>query len=154
MTNFSVTRFGEKCDESWYSWDEETKTFHTKENLLVIDFGGSCHLDITAGNNCTIITGGDCSVKTGDFCKINSESCCLFSTGYGCVFHVNDYCRFKTKSNCVFVVRDGCLFDVEAGCVIVSGSYVIRPNPEKITFITGLGFPGISERERNKDEKR
>ena len=37
---FSVTKKGKLLDGTKYTWNEETKTFSSKENNLVLDFSG------------------------------------------------------------------------------------------------------------------
>ena len=67
--DFSVTKNGKELDKSLYTWDENSKTFSTCENGLVLDF--------ISVNGCTFKTGGDCTFKTDDYCT--------FKTGEECV---------------------------------------------------------------------
>jgi len=36
--DFTVTQYGKELEKSKYTFDEETKTFSSKENNLVLDF--------------------------------------------------------------------------------------------------------------------
>ena len=55
--NFSVTKNGQPLDSSLYTWDEETKTFYTDENNLVLDFTGIRFVTFRTGHNCTFKNG-------------------------------------------------------------------------------------------------
>ena len=87
---FSVTQLGEELSTKKYNWDEETRTFSTTENNLVLNFSGIDRLTFKTGYNCTFNTGSGCIFYTG--------SGCTFKTGYGCTF--------TCKEKCVCVRRD------------------------------------------------
>ena len=58
-----VLQYGKPLSLDKFNWDEETKTFSTTENDLVLDF--------TAINgNCTFDTAWECTFKTGKDCVI------------------------------------------------------------------------------------
>ena len=80
--NYSITKNGKPLDKKLYTFDEETKTFSSNENNLVLDFS-----DI---EGCTFDTGFGCT----------------FKTGFGCTFKTGFDCTFKTSYDCVVVRRD------------------------------------------------
>ena len=85
-----VLKDGNLLDLDLFEWNENTRTFSSSENGLVLDFNGS--------NNCTFDTGSDCTFKTGSYCTFDTGSDCTFKTSYNCTF--------KTGSDCVVVRRD------------------------------------------------
>ena len=89
---FSVTKDGKPFHD--YTWDEETKTFSSSEDDLVLDFSNIHGVTFTTGDGCTFKTGDDCT----------------FTTGSGCTFKTGPGCTFKTGKRCV-VVRRG-IFEV------------------------------------------
>ena len=80
--SYSVTKNGIPLDPSLYTFNEETRTFSSKEDDLVLDF--------------SLISG--CTFKTGSGCTFNTNSYCTFKTSYDCTF--------KTGSGCVVIRRD------------------------------------------------
>ena len=85
----TVTRNGKPLDKSLYSWDEDTRTFSSKEDRLTIS---------TELNGCTFKTGYNCTLITGSYCTFNAGFNCTFNTGHDCTFDVGD--------NCVVIRRD------------------------------------------------
>ena len=75
--DFSVTKNGKELDKSLYTWDENSKTFSTCENGLVLDF--------ISVNGCTFKTGFGCTFKTDDCCTFDVDDGCTFKTGEECV---------------------------------------------------------------------
>jgi hypothetical protein len=151
MTKFSVTKCGIPLDPSLYTWDENTKTFSTNEDRLVLDFnnvnevtfktgayctfdtGSYCTFDTSfscvfnTGFNCTFNTGTDCAFKTGFKCTFKTYSGCIFMTGYDCIFNTGSYCTFKTGFNCIFEVGENCSlisYDVKGATEIPPGKKI------------------------------
>ena len=124
--NFSITQFGRKLNKSLYTWDEQTKTFSTKQDNLVLDFSNIDGL--------TFKTIYGCTFKTGSYCTFNTGSYCTFETGYSCTFDTGYSCIFKTGSECVVVRRD--IFEV----IQLEASKKIKLNNFKIK-----GFEYISD---------
>ena len=77
-----VLQNGKPISLDKFEWNEETKTFSSAKNGLVLDFTGI--------DGCTFDTGSYCTFKTGSYCT--------FDTGWDCTF--------KTGENCVVVRRD------------------------------------------------
>ena len=96
--NYSITKNGKPLDKKLYTFDEETKTFSSNENNLVLDFS-----DI---EGCTFDTGFGCTFKTGFDCTFKTSYDCTFDTGSGCTFKTSSGCTFDTGSDCVVVRRD------------------------------------------------
>ena len=74
---YSITQNGTPLDKKLYTLDEETKTFSSSENNLVLDFGSESYCTFKTGSGCTFKTDSDCTFKTGYDCT--------FKTGYDCV---------------------------------------------------------------------
>lgn len=108
-----VTKNGKPLNPSLYSWDEETRTFSTTENGLVLDF--------TGGHNCTFKTGSNCIFKTGHNCTFKTANNCTFETGSNCIFITGHNCKFKTSSNCIFKTSYDCEFLTGSDCVFKTG---------------------------------
>ena len=89
--DFSVTQFRKPLDKWKYEWDEETKTFITDENNLMLDFT-NCH-------GYSFITGHFCIFKTGNHCTFNTKDYCVFNTNSGCVFDVGENCSVIYNRN-------------------------------------------------------
>ena len=109
--DFSVTKNGKELDKSLYTWDENSKTFSTCENGLVLDF--------ISVNGCTFKTGGDCTFKTGFGCTFKTGYDCTFDTGGDCTFKTDDDCTFDTGDCCTFKTDDYCTFKTGEECVAV-----------------------------------
>ena len=129
MLNFSVTKNGKDLDSSLYTWDEETRTFGTKENGLVLDFNGIDDCTFKTGSDCTFKTGYKCTFKTGSGCNFNTGSECTFKTCSWCTFKTGSDCTFKTGSDCTFDTGSYCTFDTDSDCTFDTGY--------KCTFKTG-----------------
>jgi len=69
MLSFLITKNGKELDKSLYTWDEETRTFSTDENNLVLDFSNI--------DSCTFKTGHSCTFNTGSNCTFNTNSNCI-----------------------------------------------------------------------------
>ena len=104
-----VLQNGKPLDLDKFEWDEETKTFSSKENNLVLDFSDLSY--------CTFNTGYGCTFKAGDNCSFDTGYDCTFKTGYDCTFKTGDNCTFNTGDNCSFDTGDNCTFKTGGGCV-------------------------------------
>ena len=90
MIKFSVTKNGVPLSKDLYSWNEETRTFSSNEDGLVLDF-----TDIN-----------DCTFNTGSYCTFNTDYNCTFNTGSNCTFKTGCNCTFKTGNNCCLIRYD------------------------------------------------
>jgi len=117
--NYSVTQNGKPLDPSKYNWDENTKTFSTKENNLVLDFLCILNCTFKTGFNCTFNTGSGCTFNTGLNCTFNTDSDCTFNTGSGCTFNTDYNCTFNTGSGCTFNTGFNCTFNTGDNCVAI-----------------------------------
>ena len=122
MIKFSITRKGKPLSKDLYTWDEETRTFFTNEDGLVLDFSGI--------SNCTFKTCYNCTFKTGSYCTFNTGSDCTFNTGSDCTFKTSYNCTFNTDENC-FVTR----YDVR-GVTEIPVNKTIKLNDYGITGYT------------------
>ena len=87
---FKVTKDGKELSPDLYTWDEETKTFSTNEDKLVLDFSGWDGV----------------TFKTGSFCTFKTGAYCTFDTWHDCIFKTESDCTFDTGPKCVIVRRD------------------------------------------------
>lgn len=93
-----VLQNGKPLALSKFNWDEDTRTFSSRESDLILDFKGINDCTFTARWDCTFNAGADCTFRTG--------SCCTFRTGSRCTFDTGYNCTFKTGYGCVIVRRD------------------------------------------------
>ena len=146
---FSVTQYGKPLSETKYKWDEETRTFSTKEDDLVLDFSDYSNVSFVTGYSCTFKTGPCCTFKTGNYCTFTTWSDCTFTTGSSCtfttgsccIFTTGHYCTFTTEYSCTFTTQDSCTFNVYHCCEFAVGKEcsitrrdvfeVIIPDPDK-----------------------
>ena len=96
--SYSVTKNGIPLDPSLYTFNEETRTFSSKEDDLVLDFS------LISG--CTFKTGSGCTFNTNSYCTFKTSFDCTFDTGSDCTFDTSYDCTFKTGSGCVVIRRD------------------------------------------------
>jgi hypothetical protein len=122
MTTFSVTKDGKVLDPSLYTWDENTKTFSTDENRLVLDFTGIAGVIFNTGSCCTFNTSSNCTFKTSSDCTFLTSHYCTFKTGSSCTFNTDSYCTFNTDSYCVFITGYSCAFNTGSHCAFNTGS--------------------------------
>jgi hypothetical protein len=108
MIKFSVTKGGNVLDSSLYTWEENTKTFSTKEDGLVLDFSSFTGVTFNTGKSCIFKTSYKCKFYTGDYC--------IFVTGYGCTFKTGSYCTFYTCYDCTFNTGSDCKFYTCSDC--------------------------------------
>ena len=112
--NYSITKNGKPLDRSLYSIDEDTKTFSTEENGLVLDFNGL--------GGWTFKTYSNCTFNTNSYCTFNTYSDCTFNTGCNCNFKTGSHCNFKTGFACTFKTGSVCTFNTGYGCTFKTGS--------------------------------
>ena len=115
----SVTQFGRELSKNKYTWNEETRTFSTNENNLVLDFFGIEEVNFNTGHDCTFITSHNCTFKTGSGCTFDTGHNCTFDTGSSCFFDTSHNCTFKTGSYCNFKTGHDCTFNSVHNCVII-----------------------------------
>jgi hypothetical protein len=99
--NFTVSQNGVPLDPSLYTWDDETRTFTSAEDNLMLDFYNH--------DKCTFHTGGLCIFTAGSFCNFYTSSRCNFDTGQDCNFYTGDDCTFDTGSFCTFTSGVKCI---------------------------------------------
>ena len=121
MTKYTITKNGEIVNPSLYSWNEDTKTFTSKLNNLVLDFSNSKNCTFVTGFECTFTTGSNCTFKTGDDCTFVTGSNCTFNVGSDCIFKTGSRCTFKTGSGCNFTTSWGCNFNTGSNCIFKTG---------------------------------
>jgi hypothetical protein len=144
MTKFSVTKNGKVLDPSLYIWDENTKTFSSKEKVLVLDFTDIYGVTFNTGRYCTFNTGTcctfntdhDCTFKTGTYCTFNTGSDCTFNTGSFCTFNTGYSCTFKTGHYCTFNTGSDCTFNTGSDCTFKAGIACTFNTGSDCTFIT------------------
>lgn len=128
-TEFSVTKNGKPLSEYLYTWCENTKTFSSEEDDLVLDFSGVGGCAFITGSRCTFRTGSDCTFDTGWDCTFDTSYSCTFNTGGGCTFKTGSRCTFNTGDKCTFNTGYGSTFKTGWGCTFDTDS--------KCTFKTG-----------------
>jgi hypothetical protein len=109
-----VLQNGKPLSLDKFNWDEETRTFSTKEDDLVIDF--------FCINNCTFKTESDCTFKTGYNCSFDTGCSCTFRTGSDCTFDTGSHCTFDTGFGCIFKTESDCTFNTCSNCTFKTGS--------------------------------
>ena len=140
-----VLRNSKLLDLDDFTWNEETRTFSSNLNGLMLDF--RCIGNVTfktsfgctfnTGSNCTFDTSYDCTFKTGSNCIFDTSYDCTFKTGYRCIFNTSDNCTFKTGSDCTFKTGSSCIFDTSYNCTFDTDSYCIFDTSYSCTFDTG-----------------
>ncbi len=143
--NFSVTQFGVQLDKSKYTWCENTKTFSTLKDNLVLDFSDIDGVTFNTWSNCTFKTGSDCTFNTGEYCAFETGSDCTFNTGSDCTFKTGSYCTFNTFSYCAFNTWSNCTFDTGEDCVVIRRDIfeVIQLEPNKKIKLNDYGKKGF-----------
>jgi len=137
MIKFSITKNGIPLSKDLYTWNEETRTFSSNENELVLDF--------TDINDCTFKTGYNCTFNTGLNCTFNTDFDCTFKTGYNCTFNTGSDCTFNTGSNCTFNTDYNC-------CLIRYDVKGVTEIPEnKIIKLNDYGISGYTIIEEKKE---
>jgi len=137
MYSFSVTKNGKELDSSLYTWDEETKTFSTKESNLVLNFNNLNEVTFNTGLRCIFNTGSYCTFNTGSECTFDTGSDCTFDTGLDCTFNTGSDCTFDTGLDCTFNTESDCTFNTESDCTFNTGSDCTFNTGSDCTFNTG-----------------
>jgi hypothetical protein len=119
MIKFSVTKNGKALDPSLYNWDENTKTFSSKEEGLVLNFADVEGVTFNTSSYCTFYTSSSCTFNTGNSCAFDTGSYCTFNTGSYCTFDTGSYCAFDTGSSCAFKTNFNCTFEVGENCSLI-----------------------------------
>jgi hypothetical protein len=114
-----VLQNGKPLDLYKFTWDENTKTFSSSENNLVIDFNNVDDCTFKTGSYCTFYTGSYCTFNTSSDCTFKTGSYCTFDTGSYCTFNTSSDCTFDTSSYCTFKTGSYCTFDTGEDCVVV-----------------------------------
>jgi hypothetical protein len=138
MTKFSVTRNGKDLDPSLYNWDENTGTFSSDVNGLVLDFTGVYRVTFNTGSDCTFNTGPDCTFNTDSECTFNTGSFCTFKTGYDCTFNTGSCCTFYTSACCTFKTDSDCTFYTGPECTFNTGPHCTFNTSSDCTFNTSF----------------
>jgi len=133
-----VLQHGKPLDLDKFYWCEETRTFSSSENNLVIDFNGEDYCIVTMGNNCIFTTSSNCSFKTGDYCTFETGKSCTFETGSNCTFTTSSGCIFKTLNSCTFKTGDYCTFETGDDCIFKTGDYCTFETGDDCTFDTSI----------------
>ena len=133
-----VLQNGNPLPLSKFTWDDETKTFSSKQINLVIDFSDHDY--------CTFDTCPYCTFDTGSYCTFKTGSYCTFDTGFDCTFDTDSDCTFETGSDCTF--------DTGSFCVIVNRNIfeVIQPNEGDIITICPDDIPGHLSKKVDEDK--
>ena len=149
-----VSKDGKPLDLNRFSWDEETKTFSSTEEGLVLDFSDVDGCTFNAGYSCTFNTGyyctfntrGSCTFKTGYYCTFNTGSGCTFKTGHGCTFNAGYSCTFNTGGSCTFNTGGSCTFNTGKQGVVVRRDIfeVIQLVEGQQIRLNGFEIPGYS----------
>ena len=108
-----VLQNGEPLALSRFSWDEETRTFPSKENNLVIDFKGINYCSVKTGSNSTVKTGLHSTVITGWGSTVTTGWESTVITGLDSTVTTGSYSIVKTGSDST--VRTGWDSTVKTG---------------------------------------
>lgn len=124
-----ILKDGKPLALSKFSWCEETNTFSSNVDGLVIDFDKCDFITITAGVHCTIKTGWDCTITTGWNCTITTGSYCTITTSSYCTITTSSGCTITTYSDCTITAGWNCTIKTGSDCVIVRSDIfeVIQP---------------------------
>ena len=122
---YSITQNGTPLDKKLYTLDEETKTFSSSENNLVLDFGSEYDCTFKTGSYCAFNTGYDCTFNTGPYCTFDTGSYCTFDTDSDCTFNTGSYCTFNTGYGCTFNTGSDCTFKTGYSCTFNTGSHCV-----------------------------
>ena len=127
-----VLQNGKPLDLDKFTWNEETRTFTTQENNLVLDFRVINNINFITGANCVFYTGWVCTFNTGANCTFKTGSYCTFNTFVNCTFDTGSYCIFITGSDCTFNIRDNCVIRARGK------AFVTRFTNNTVFIITNL----------------
>jgi hypothetical protein len=144
-----VLQNGKPLSLDKFTWCEDTNTFSSDEDGLVLDFKGIDGITFKTGSYCTFITGCYCVFNTGPSCTFITGCYCTFDTGYKC--------NFKTGPECTFNISGWCSFECKEECVCVRRDvYEVIEIPEnkKIRLNDGdvKGWKYLVDEEKKKDK--
>ena len=128
---------GKPLDLDKFDWCDETRTFSSSQNGLVIDFTSISHCTFKTGNNCIFKTGPECTFKAGFDCIFKTGSRCTFSTSSGCVFKAGYRCTISTGSDCIFKAGSRCTINTGSYCTFDTGYNCTFDTGTACTFNTG-----------------
>jgi len=134
---YSITQNGTPLDKKLYTLDEDTKTFSSSEDNLVLDFKGEIGCTFNTGSDCTFNTDFNCTFNTGSDCTFNTDFNCTFKTGYGCTFNTGSDCTFNTAFDCTFNTDFNCTFKTGSGCTFKTAFDCTFDTGSDCTFDTG-----------------
>ena len=117
-----VLKDGKPLPIDKFTWDEDTNTFSSIEDNLVLDFNEINSCTFNVGAYCTFNTAYNCTFKTAYNCTFNTGSKCTFDTGSDCTFKTEDTCTFNTRSKCTFDTLSDCTFKTGSDCTFDTGS--------------------------------
>jgi len=132
-----VLKDGKPIALELFVWDEETNTFYSREDYLVIDFKGISNCTFKTDYGCTFKTGSNCMFKAGSNCTFNTGSICTFNTDYGCTFDTDYRCTFNAGFSCTFNTDYGCTFKAGSNCTFNAGFSCTFKTGSDCTFKTG-----------------
>jgi len=150
-----VLQNGKPLDLDKFSWNEETKTFSSSEDYLVLDFkeindciikvGSCCTVDnyigfcctITAGNYSFIKAGNSCNIETDAFSNIQARSNCKVTSGNNCIINVIANCDVNADLYCVINANSGCNINASFGCTFNADYDCNFETESDCTFKTG-----------------
>lgn len=114
-----VLKDGKPLALDLFTWDEETSTFSSKEERLILDFSGI--------NNCVFNVWDDCIIKTGNNCILNTECNCILDSQDNCTLTVEDCCTIRTGNNCILNTGYNCVADTGGSCKLtMQGGYILH----------------------------
>ena len=134
-----VLKDGKPIALELFVWDEETNTFYSREDYLVIDFKGISNCTFKTDYGCTFKTGSNCMFKAGSNCTFNTGSICTFNTDYGCTFDTDYRCTFNAGFSCTFNTDYGCTFKAGSNCTFNAGFSCTFKTGSDCTFKTDYG---------------
>ena len=145
MTKYTITKNEKIVNPSSYSWNEDTKTFTSKLNNLVLDFSNS--------KNCTFVTGFECTFTTGSNCTFKTGDNCTFVTGWSCTFKTGSGCNFTTTYRCIFKTGSDCTFNTGYDCVVIRRDIyeVIELEESLTTKLNEYGIKGFEILEKKQE---
>jgi len=145
-----VSHYGKPLGINDFYWDQESSTFISQKNSIVINFSGE--------SNCRFLVGSHCAIRSGHNCMFSTLDNCRFYTGSDCLFDTNENCVFATDEKCIFVTGDSCTFDTESDCTFKTGKEcvvvrrdiyeVIKPEKGKTIRLNDYKIKGYKEIDR------
>ena len=91
-----VLQHGKPLKLSKFSWDDNTNTFASTEDNLVIDFWNINYATVTTGGHSTVTTGGHSTVTTGGYSTVTTGHSSTVTTGDHSTVTTGGYSTVKT----------------------------------------------------------